>query len=100
MVSAAAAVVATAAAVASAAVVAAAAEDDENQNEPEQIVAVAVIVAEHILILSPRRDFASSTSRARKWDACSFLRLTGEAAPHRRRLILCDSEGRRSVIQG
>ena len=72
-----------------AAVTAAAAENDENQNEPEQIVSIAVIVAEHDLILSPRREFASSTSLARKWDACSFLRLTGEAAPHRRRLILC-----------
>ena len=84
-----AAVIAVAAAVVIAAVTAAAAENDENQNEPEQIVAITVIVAEHDLILSPRREFASSTSPARKWDACSFLRLIGEAAPHRRRLILC-----------
>ena len=70
--SATAAVIAAAAAIVAAAA-AAAAEDDENQNEPEKIVAIAVVVAEHGLILSPRMEFASATSCARKWDACSFL---------------------------
>ncbi len=70
--SAAAAVIAAAAAVVVAAVSAAAAENDENQNEPEQVIAVAVVVAEHILILSPRGRFTSLTSFARKWMPAHF----------------------------
>ena len=89
MVLAAAAVVAAAAAVVAAAITAAAAEDDENQNEPEQVVAVAVVVAEHKNDPFSARKILFFDIRCAEMGCLHFLRSLGEAAPHRRRLILC-----------